>query len=146
MVLGVTQQIPQCAGSHVESRNVSRKVRVSGGHGPLTRYVKLRVAHVPGIPGTFSRHRLQRKPLVNDPSMHHGTCVTHVPWYILGSLTRGGEENVSGIPGACATLNFTFRTRGPFLQHPSWYPSRILIFVFCKNSRCKLIHIWYAGL
>ena len=28
----------------------------------------------------FSRHRLQRKPLVSDPGMHHGTCVMHVPW------------------------------------------------------------------
>ena len=26
----------------------------------------------------FPRHRLQRKPLVSDPGMHHGTCVTHV--------------------------------------------------------------------
>ena len=25
----------------------------------------------------FPRHRLQRKPLVSDPGMHHGTCVTH---------------------------------------------------------------------
>ena len=28
-------------------------------------------------------------PLVSDPNMHHGTCVTHVPWCILGSLTSG---------------------------------------------------------
>ena len=27
----------------------------------------------------FPRHRLQRKPLDSDPSMHHSTCVTHVP-------------------------------------------------------------------
>ena len=33
-------------------------------HGPLTRYVKLRAAHAPGMPGTFSLHRLQRKPHV----------------------------------------------------------------------------------
>ena len=26
----------------------------------------------------FPRHRLQRKLLVSDPGMHHGTCVTHV--------------------------------------------------------------------
>ena len=45
---------------------------------------KLRVAHAPGIPGTFSPpHR------VSDPDMHHGTCVTHVPWSMLGSLTSG---------------------------------------------------------
>ena len=50
----------------------------------------------------FSRRRLQRKPLVSDPGMHHGTCVTHVPWCMSGSLTRGGGENVPGIPGACA--------------------------------------------
>ena len=34
--------------------------------------------------------------------MHHGTCVTHVPWCMSGSRTRGGGENVPGIPGACA--------------------------------------------
>ena len=51
----------------------------------------------------FPRHRLQWKPLVNDPGMHHGTCITHVPWCMSGSLTRGGGENVPGIPGACAT-------------------------------------------
>ena len=27
----------------------------------------------------FPRHRLQGKPLVSDPGMHHSTCVTHVP-------------------------------------------------------------------
>ena len=43
-------------------------------HGPLARYVQLRVALAPGMPGTFS------PPLrVSDPDMHHGTCVTHVP-------------------------------------------------------------------
>ena len=25
-------------------------------------------------------------PRVNDPDMHHRTCVTHVPWYMSGSL------------------------------------------------------------
>ena len=34
----------------------------------------------------FHRHRLQRKPLVSDPGMHHGTCVTHVPWCMSWSL------------------------------------------------------------
>ena len=26
---------------------------------------------------------------VSDPDMHHGTCVTHVPWCMPGSLTSG---------------------------------------------------------
>ena len=45
--------------------------------------------------------------------MYHGTCVAHMPWCMSGSLTRGGGENVSGIPGACATRNFSYLVRGP---------------------------------
>ena len=52
----------------------------------------------------FPRRRFQRKPLVSDPGMHHGTCVTHVPWCTPGSLTCGDGENVPGIPGACAPV------------------------------------------
>ena len=82
-------------------------------HGPLTGYVKMRVAHALGMPGTFPRHRLQRKPLASDPCMHHGTCVTHVPWCMSGSLTLGNGEIVPGVPGACATRNVTYLVRGP---------------------------------
>ena len=53
-------------------------------HGPLTRHTKLRVVHAPGMPGTFSP-----PPRVSDPVMHQGTCVTHVPWCMPGSLTNG---------------------------------------------------------
>ena len=62
----------------------------------------------------FPRHRLQRKPLVSDPDMHHGTCIAHVPWCMSGSLTRDGDENVPGIPGACATHKFAYLVRGPW--------------------------------
>ena len=61
----------------------------------------------------FPTYRLQRKPQVCDPGMHHGTCVTHVPWCMSESLIRGGGENVPGIPSACATRNFAYLTRGP---------------------------------
>ena len=61
------------------------------------------------MPGTFFfRHWLQRKPLISDSGMHHGTCVTHAPWCMSGSVTHGDRENVLGIPGACATCNFTY--------------------------------------
>ena len=43
---------------------------------------KLRVAHALGMPGTFSP-----PPRISDPDIHHGTCVTHVPWCMPGSLT-----------------------------------------------------------
>ena len=52
----------------------------------LARYVKLRVAHAPGMPVTFSP-----PPRVSDPGMHHGTCVTHVPWYMSRSLTSAAH-------------------------------------------------------
>ena len=45
---------------------------------------KIAGAHAPGMPGTFSP-----RPQVSDPDMHHGTCVTHVPWCMPGSLTSG---------------------------------------------------------
>ena len=64
----------------------------------------------------FPRHRLQRKQIVSDPGMHHGTCVTHVPWCMSGSLTRGVGEIVPGIPGVCATRNFAYLVRGPYCQ------------------------------
>ena len=51
-------------------------------HGPLARYVNLWVVHAPGMPGTFLP-----PPPVRNPDMHHGTCMTHVPWCMSGSLT-----------------------------------------------------------
>ena len=46
----------------------------------------------------FPRHLLQRKPLVSDPGKHHGTCVTHVPWCMSGSLNRGSEKKFPAFP------------------------------------------------
>ena len=82
-------------------------------NGPLTRYIQLRVVHAPGMPGTFSQ-----PPRVSDPDMHHGTCVTHVPWCMPGSLTGGFLWNRwrgkrSRHSGACATHIFTYLVRGP---------------------------------
>ena len=46
----------------------------------------------------FPRRQIQRKPLVSDPGMHHGTCVTHVPWCMSESLTRGGGKTFPVFP------------------------------------------------
>ena len=86
-------------------------------HGCLTRYIKLRVAHVPECREGFPSHQLQRQALVSDPCMQNGTCVTHVPWCMSGSLTHGGGENVPGIPGACAARNFTYLARCPWIDN-----------------------------
>ena len=61
----------------------------------------------------FPRHWFQMKALISYPGMHPGTCVTHVPRCMSGSLISCGGENVPGIPGACATRNFTYLARGP---------------------------------
>ena len=85
-------------------------------HGPRASYVNLWVVHAPVIPGTFSP-----PPRVIDPDMHHGTCVTHVPWCMPGSITSavvssevGGGENVPDIPGASTTRNLTCLVRSPW--------------------------------
>ena len=97
--------IPQ----YIQDRNV-HSVPISFAHwfhhGPLTRYRKLCMRLE--CRDRFPRHRLQRKLLVSDPSMHHGTCMTHVSWCMAGSLTCGDGENVPGIPGAWPTRNFTY--------------------------------------
>ena len=91
------------------------EIKRNGLHGPLLtpktehnewasyQIRKIAVCACAGNAGNvFPHRRFRRKPLVSDPGMHHGTCVTHVPWCMSGSLTCGGGENVPGIPGACA--------------------------------------------
>ena len=56
------------------------------------------------------------------------TCITARAWRpcrvacgdrsLSASFEVGGGENIPGIPGASATLNFTYLVRGP-----SWYPA-----------------------
>ena len=84
------------------------------------------------------RHRYQRKPLVSDPGMHHGTCVTHVPSCMSGSLTRGGGENVPGIPDVYSTLNSTYLARGPLLWWSYLHNQAGIWFWLRKSSVGKL--------
>ena len=75
--------------------------------------------------------------------MHHGTCVTHVPWCMSESLNGCGGENVSGIPSACANLNFMHLARGPYLisESPSgeryWQTIAVIITV-CNRLFSKM--------
>ena len=45
-----------------------------------------------------------------------------------GSLTHGGGENVPGIPGACATHNFTYLVRGPYGNNYIFSVVSVLLF------------------
>ena len=88
----ITENVDYIAGRWVEEGPLSahpdlqhRQAQTgTQGHGPLASYVKLRLAHASRMPGTFSP-----PSRVNDSDMHHGTCVTHVPWCKPGSLTSG---------------------------------------------------------
>ena len=104
------------------------------GNGPLTRYGKSHVAHAPG--NILSRGRLQRPPLVSDPGIHNGTCVTHVPWCMSVWLTRGGRENVPGIPGACAPANLRIWQEA--------HEALTLSYILGINSVAFAIQ-WYVG-
>ena len=78
---------PRVININVARMSEYRDSSTSNGHQPTWasyQYVKLRVAHGPGMPGTFSP-----PPWVSDSDMHHGTCVTHVLWSMPGSLTSG---------------------------------------------------------
>ena len=77
----------------------------------------------------FPRVRLQRKLLASDRGMHHGTCVTHVPWCMSRSLPAVGGETL------------------PAHAHPQFYISgkRPII---SRNHFCNKIYhiIWYLGM
>ena len=94
--------------------------------------------------GTFSP-----APRVSDPDMHHGTCATHVPWCMPGSLTSGllwirpREGNVPGIPGACATRNFTYLVGGPWLQMAWRQVTRLLAVTEVPSAPLSDLELWW---
>ena len=80
-------------------------------HGPLVRYVKLRIVQAPGMPGTFSPPPTS-KETASQRSRHASRHVRDARAVIANPLWR---EN--GIPGACATRNFTYMARDPWSKH-----------------------------
>ena len=80
------------------------------------------------------RERFPCQPRVSSPDMHHGTCVTHVPWCMPGSLTSGflwsrWRGKRSDIPCTCAHRSFAYLARGPWNQTNNWcHQTRYYIF------------------
>ena len=107
---------------------------------PLIRYVKLLVAHAPGMLGTFyppptseetanwrCRHEPRHERQARD-EMHFG--IANQRW----------RENATGNPGACETHNFSYVTRGPlegreiecaWPDESRWYVTLIILFCCC---------------
>ena len=64
-------------------------------NGPLTRYVKLRVTHAPGMRGTVSAPPTSKETASwRYTGMHYGTSAKHVPWCLSALVTCGGGENI----------------------------------------------------
>ena len=105
-------------------------------HGPLTRNVKFWVACAPGMLGTFS------PPLtsIETASYRSQHVSRHVPWCMSGSLTRGGKENDPGIPDACATRNFTYLVRGPWVEILIHAQSLRMVYLYRPEVRAGLIN------
>ena len=65
-------------------------------HGPLTKYLKLQVAHAPGMPGTFSpphasRHVRHARDVMHvgiDNSRWRGKCYTGIPGHAQPAILR----------------------------------------------------------
>ena len=95
-----------------------------GRHGPLTRYVKLQVAHAPGMPGTSP-------PPPPPPISHDARAVMHVGIAYL--RWRGKRSRHSR---RMHTRNFAYLARGPLIKvmvchicsTPNHYPNRNLTF------------------
>ena len=61
-------------------------------HGPLTRYVKLQVAHAPGMPGTFS----PAADFKGNRKLAIPTCVTARAWRTCRDACRDRAPAVTG--------------------------------------------------
>ena len=62
---------------------------------------------------TWNAGNVFPQPWVTDPVMHHGTCVTHVPSCMPGSLTSGFLWSRCRWKHARRMRNFTYLVRGP---------------------------------
>ena len=91
----------------------------------------------------FPRHRLQRNRGLAIPACSTARAWPHVPWYMPGSLTHGGRENVPGIPGACATRNVTYLAKAPLPSKSSSGTDRISMYLLVYLS-LPLTHLHLA--
>ena len=122
-------------------------------HWPLTRYAKLRVAHVPGMLECLPRHRLQWKPLGSDPGMHHGTCVTNCQYvslieysYLNSKLTHFKSTNIKSpfvhaMSRRLKRENLHRNHSVPDLPAVSQYTYCIIM--MCSNSTGKGWFLWH---
>ena len=84
----------------------------------------------------FPRRRIQRKPLVSDPGIHHGTCVKHVPWCMSGMLTRVAGKTSPAFP-AHAHPKFDVFGKMPIIYGLNFTLGQKPINQIPSNPRCS---------
>ena len=96
------------------------------------------------MPGTFSpATAFKENRGLAIPACSTARAWPHVPWYMPGSLTHGGWENVPGIPGACATRNVTYLAKGPLPSKSSSGTDMIYMYLLVYLS-FPLTHLHLA--
>ena len=61
----------------------------TGGCHFVNLWASCKIREIAGCACAGNAGNVSPPPRVSDPDMHHGTCVTHVPWCMPGSLTNG---------------------------------------------------------
>ena len=81
-----------------------------------TRWASCQIRKMAGCACARNAGNVSPLPRVGDPDMHFGACVTHVHAGIANwrfPVKSVVEKKVPGIPGSCATRNFTYLAIGP---------------------------------
>ena len=99
--------------STTEARSSCSMSHYAEFNGPLTRYVKLWVSCAGNAGNVFPATDFKGNRKLAIPA-----CITAraCRTCMLGSLNPRRGESVPGIPGACATRNFTYLIRGPWAK------------------------------
>ena len=108
-----------------------------GCNGSLARYVKLGLAHAPGMPGPFSPPQTS-KETASKRSRHASRHVRDARAVMhFGIANPRGGEHVPGIPGTCVTRNSMHLARGPLpdrvLDTCSWH-NTIISALYCLHK------------
>ena len=90
----------------------------------------------------FPRHQLQRKLPVSNPDMHHGTCVTHVPWCMSGSLTCGGRGKRSRHSRRMRNPQFYISGKRPITPITLVYADKELVLKWQNNYLVYIMSMW----
>ena len=103
---------------------------------------KIAGAHAPGMSGTFSQ-----PPRVSDPDMHHGTCVTHVPWCMLGATNWTHNLTHSWLLSTtpCAIRVKLSITQLRIFCHHRTMCLELLLFILFDNYTFKIISRFRRG-